>query len=486
MIPFVGFAPDSPPETPGVFLECTNILPALGGFVAAPSAMDAGMGALTGSAKGFAVVSYLDNTVSSFAGDATKLYKSNAGASWLDVSKVGGYTVGTDERWRFAQFGDVTLASCKGATIQYIDSSGAAFADAGTAPKADIIETINNQVFAFNINGMGFGDDVTRWACSALGDYADWTPSVSTQCVSGQLLDSPGPITAGKRLGDVIVAYKQTAMYVGQYVGAPNVWDFRKIPGNIGASCNEAVVSTGTAHFFVGPDDFYIYDGSRPQPLNSPVRGWFLNESNPLYRYKICGTFDRTNQRVLWWFSSKSRNDGVLDKCIVYNVKTNQWGRVDEAIEYVAEYIASGVTYDALGSYFSTYDDISTTVSYDSPFWTAGASVVAYFKTDHKAYQMAGTPGESRLTTGHYGDNLQFSTITRVRPRFIRSPTSSTMKYSHSNTDATNFTQNINCTYTNNYYDLIWSARWHKFEMIFNGTMFISGFDLLMTPDGSE
>ena len=111
----------------------------------------------------------------------------NGSSTWADKSKALGYSLGTDERWRFAQFGNISLATAKTATVQYIDG-GTAFADAGTAPKASIIETINNQVFLFNINGMGFGDDVTRWACSAIGSYTDWTPAVSTQCASGQLL----------------------------------------------------------------------------------------------------------------------------------------------------------------------------------------------------------------------------------------------------------------------------------------------------------
>jgi hypothetical protein len=484
MIPFEGFAPDLPPETPGIFIDCQNIIPSIGLYVGAPSPVDCGLGAIDSAARGFVVTRDLSDTTQVFAGSTTKLYQQGSGA-WVDRSKVGDYSLGPDDRWRFTQFGNVTLATCKSSEIQFMDALGTAFDDAGNAPKAEVIEVINNQVFAFNINGMGFGDDVTRWACSAIGDYADWTPSVSTQCVSGQLLDSPGPITAGKQLGDIIVAYKERAMYVGQYVGTPLVWDFKRIPGDIGTACQEAVVSTGTAHFFIGPDDFYLYDGSRPQSLNSPCRNWFFNNADQRYMYKACGTFDRINYRVYWWFASRYSN-GALDKCIVYNIKTNKWGRMDSNIEFVADYISSGVTYDQLGSLYATYNDLPSNISYNSPFWSSGSSVVAVFGTDHKAYQLSGVTGESKIFTGHYGDNMQFTTCSRIRPRFIQSPTSSTMNYSYSNTDASTFTSNITSTYSNNWYDFIWSARWHKFELVFNGPMAISGFDLVMSPDGIE
>lgn len=482
MIPFVGFSPDVAPETPGIFLDCKNILPAIGSFVAAPSRVDCGLGAIGTAAKGFSVARRLDNSARVLCGDTSKLYLQSGGA-WSDISKVGGYTLGVDDRWRFAQFGDVTLASAKSATIQYI-ASGASFADAGTAPKSDIIEAINNQVFAFNIDGMGFGNDVTRWACSAVGSYTDWTPSVATQCVSGQLLDSAGPITAGKRLGDVIIAYKDKAMYMGQYVGVPAVWNFQRIPGDIGAPCQEAVVNTGTAHFFIGPDDFYMFDGSRPQALNPPCRNWFFTNLDQKYAYRTCGTFDRINQRAYWWFVSKSGN-GALDKCIVYNIKTGQWGRMDQEIEYVADYVASGLTIDGLGSIYSTIDGLPS-VGLDSPFWTSGSSVVAVFGTDHKAYQISGTPVESSIISGHYGDNMSYSTLSRIKPRFIKSPNSSTVNYSYSNTDASTFIAGNTSTYLNQWYDLIWSARWHKMEFIYNGDMAISGFDLNMSPDGIE
>lgn len=484
MTPFVGFAPDLPPETPGIFTDCTNMLPAVGAFISAPSAIDAGMSALSSAAVGFSVLKKLDNTTRIFCGNSSKLYE-QSGSTWSDISKSGGYTLGPDDRWRFAQFGNVSLATAKNATLQYI-VSGSTFLDAsGTAPKAAIVETINNQVFLFNIDGMGFGDDVTRWACSAIGSYSDWTPAVSTQCASGQLLDTPGPIVAGKRLGDIIVAYKNDGMYVGQYVGAPLIWDFRRVPGNIGTHSQESVVSTGTAHFFIGPDDFYVFDGSRPVSLNSPCRNWFFNNADKRYLYRTCGTYDKLNQRVFWWFCSNS-SSGVLDKCLVYNVKTNQWGRMDSTIEYVADYVSSGITYDGLGSSYSKYDDLPTTISFNSPFWNSSGSIVAIFKTDHKTYQLSGASGESRYITGHYGDNLQFTTLTRIRPRFIQTPTLSVCNYSYSNTDASTFSNKLNATYRNNWYDLIWSARWHKMEFVNTGPMSISGFDLVLSPDGVE
>jgi hypothetical protein len=483
MTPFIGFAPDLPPETPGVMTDCANILPGVGVFSAAPSKKDSGLGAVDGAAVGFAVVKKLDNTARIFCGTADKLYEGST--TWADKSKAGGYTLGPDDRWRFAQFGDLSIAVAGSVTMQSI-SSGAAFADvSASAPKAAIVEVLNNQVFVFNIDGMGFSADVTRWGCSAVGDATNWTPAIATQCVSGQLLDAPGPITAGRRLGDIIVAYKNSSMFVGQYVGVPQVWNFTHLPGEIGTPCQEAVVSVGTAHYFVGIDDFYLFDGSRAQPLESPVRQWFFSQLDPKYQHKIVGRFDKLNQRIYWWFPSKS-GSGTIDKCVVLHIKTRQWGKMDGAIEVAAEYISPGVTYDGIGSIYSKYDDLPTTISYDSPSWSAAGSVLSVFGTDHKTYTFSGTPTASSITPGHYGDNLNFTTITRVTPRFLVSPTSSSLLYSYSNTDATAFTQNLSSTFINRWYDILWSALWHKVEMQYTGAVSISGIDVTLTQDGSQ
>ena len=274
-------------------------------------------------------------------------------------------------------------------------------------------------------------------------------------------------------------------MYVGQYVGAPLIWDFRQVPGSIGTASQEALVTTGTAHYFIGPDDVYVFDGTRPVPLNCPVRDWLFANLDERYSYRIQSTYDPNSRRIYWWFPTSSSN-GVPSKCLVLNVKTGQWGRMDSEIEAAAEYISAGVTYEGIGTLYSTYDDLPTTISYDSPFWTSAGSVIAVFGTDHKAYTYTGTPDSSSLTSHHIGDNQIFSTLSRVDPRFLVSPASSSMLYSYANEDATTFTQNITSTINFGWYDVLWSARWHKFELQFNGATELSGYDLTLTQDGAQ
>lgn len=484
MTPFSGFSPDLPPETPGIFTDCANVLPGVGEFESARTRNSAGLPALALAAKGFAVCTKVDGSRRTFSGTTAALYEGSSSA-WTDVSKGGGYALGTDDRWRFAQYGNTTIAANKSTTLQSSTGAGV-FADlSASAPKAAVVAVSGNQAFVFNFNGMGMGDVLDGWACSALGNVTDWTPSVATQCVAGYLRSSPGPITAAKPLGSLMVAYKKDSMYVGQYVGAPNAWAWDQAPGQIGTPCQESVVNTGTAHYFIGPDDFYVFDGTRPTPLNSPLRQWFFKTLDAAYSYRICSSFDRANQRIFWWFPS-SDSSGVPSKCIVLNVKTGQWGRMDGAIEMAAEYVTPGATFESLGTLYATYNDLPTNISFDSPYWTAGGYVVAAFGTDHKAYTYSGSPVSCSITLHDMGDNVQFSTISRVKPRFLLAPSSGTLTYSYSNTDATSFAQNLISTLYGNWFDVQWSAQWHKVKIDLLGPCRFSGADVTISQDGSQ
>src|SRR5690606_3682073 len=148
--------------------------------------------------------------------------------------------------------------------------------------------------------------------------------AASTQCVAGRLLDSPGPILAGAALGSDVVAFKATSMYVGRYVGPPLVWSWTRVPGEVGCVGAEAVVSVGTTQYFVGTDDFYVFDGTVPRSIGAPVKEWFFENLSAPDRHNIVGVVDRARSQVYWHYPSVN-GGGTLDACLIYNYKTDKW-----------------------------------------------------------------------------------------------------------------------------------------------------------------
>lgn len=469
-VKLLGLGPDMDPTTPGVLTNCAAVVPSVRGFKGAPSALSANFSALSAAARGAASLRKMDDTTRLFAGTAAALWEGGSG-SWTDVTRAAGgaYTVGTGLRWRFAQYGDVSLAVQKGDVLQYSSGSGA-FANL-TAPKASIVETVGMFVFLADTNEGTYGDQTDRWWCSASGDYTSWTPSVTTECATGRLIGSPGPIRAMRRFGDQIVAYKGRSMYLGTYQGAPDIWRFDEIPGGVGALSQEAVVNAGTEtdprHLFMGMDDFYSFDGSRPVPIGA---GWIkeqvYGELSNTYSYGAQAVHDRRNSRVYFYYPSGASS--TCDKCVVYNYRTKQWGRDDREVETVFEYANPGMIYNDIGTTYTTYEDMPSVI-YDSALAASGSLSPGVFDTLHKLYTLTGPALSTSITTGDFGDDSEVWLLSKLVPLFFTKPTTASMTNFYRANLGDSLTMDTLATFSDGRFNKMRSARWHRFRMDFTG-----------------
>lgn len=482
MIPIAGFLPDLEPTTDGVITSCGDLIPTIkGSYEGAPTPVDVNIDPLADPCLGIAQVLDLSGAPRLYAGTDTKLYQ-GAASTWTDVSRVGDYTTG-EKRWRFSQFGDVTMATNGIDPIQF--STGVDFADIAGAPAAKLMDVAQGFVMVADTNDGVFGDQSDRWWCSALYDYSDWTPDVATQATSGRLFDAPGPLRAMRALGSNFVAYKDRAMWIGQYVGPPNVWQWTQIPGEVGCSSQEAVVNIGTAHFFIGYEDIYIYDGSRPQSIGEGIKEWFFENLNTDYRSNIRGLHDSPSSTVWFFFPKTDSGDGTPNAALVYNYRAGKWGLASITMDAAVEYLEGGVTYDGLGSEFSTYDDLPN-ISYDSPLWTAFSPSPAVVNPDGQLQTLVGDPLSPQMTMGDVGDDARYSTLRRVRLRFIQTPVSATMQNSYKYVEGDTLTNDQSSTMEDGKFDVMRSARFHRVSFTFGGNVELSMIDYDLQPDGTR
>lgn len=473
MIKLLGFTPDADPTSPGVLTDCANLIPSEKGMVGAPSAAVAvpGLAALAAECRGAAVLVDTTGTRRNFAGTQAKLYELS-GASWVDVSKAGNYTGSSENRWMFAQFGNVALATNDTETIQF--SASGAFADISGAPKARIIVSMKNRVIAFDTNDGGFGDQSDRWWCSAFQDYAGWTIGTNGS-TSGRLVGVPGGIVAAAMLGEYVVAYKERGAYLGQDVTpSPEIIQFQQVPGEFGCVGPEAVVDIGGAHFVVGPDNFWLYDGTRPVPIGvGQVRQWFYNDSSPTYRYRTIVHYDRQFQRVFVFYPS-STSSGTPDRALVYHLLTKQWGRADRSVQAVFQFITPGLTWDTFSSIAASWDALPNT-PWDSQSWQAAGRALAFFTTANELATLTGTSASSNLVTGDYGDDDAVVQSRPLRARFTRAPSAAQCtgytRMTAGGALSTNGTQNI----ADGKFDVRQSGRFHRYSMAFTGDVEITG-----------
>lgn len=479
--PFIGFRPDIDPTTPGVITDCDDLIPTVKGFKSMPSEIPTALPALASGCVGAAVVTKLDGTNRFFAGTATRLYEA-ATSSWTDRSESGAaYTTGTF--WRFAQFGDTTIAVNKSDDTQ--GSSSGAFAAISGAPKASFIDAAAGFVMLGATNEGTYGDQSDRWWCSAYQDATSgtaWTPDVTTQCTTGRLVDAPGPLTGGiKALGSNFVAYKAKSMFLGTYVGAPSVFSWSQVPGEIGCSSPECVVSIGVGHIFISDQNIYMYDGTQPQKIGDDIKQWFFRDLNKPYKSLIKGMHEIAGNRV--WFFYPNGNSTTNNRAIVYNYVTNKWGKASISIEAAVEYLSGQITWSDMGTYYSTWDDLPL-ISYDSSFWLQSSPLPAIFDTTHTLQTITGTAGGCSITCGDLGDDTQLSMLSRSRPRFTLSPTSGTMTNYYRDSTGDSLTIDATSSLNSGKFDALRTARWHRLKYDFVGDCEIVGDAVSLVPDG--
>lgn len=488
-VKFLGYAPDLPSFTPGVLTSCAAMIPSLKGMKGAPSPQNTQLPVLATACKGAAVLRKLDNSTRFIAGTSTDLFEAST-STWTERTRTSGgdYSLGTETRWRFAIFGDVVYAAAKTEILQ--SSSSGEFSNvAFNAPKVAAIDIVNNFVIAVDVNDQGgIYDSADRphgwWAAR---NAANWTPSIANEAYTGDLKSTPGKCRAVRRFGQAAVIYKDRSMYLLTYVGQSG-WEATLIPGEAGAMSQEVVVDIGTPenpiHLFMGVDDFYRFDGARPISIGSPLSKTVLRELNMNFSYSCQALHDRVEKNVYFYYPVSSSVNP--DKCVVYNYQTGMWGRDDRQIEAVIEYIQAGVTYDELGNFYSTYQDLPNQ-SYDTAFWFAGRPSPAVINTSNLVQTLDGPSVNSSMVTGDYGADEYVSLISRAQPLFTTKPSQATLRnYYRDNLGSALTIDQVTSMDSKGRFDFLRSANWHRLQFEFSGDVETGAMGVFIQEDGEE
>lgn len=482
MIQLLGFAPDVEAPTPGMLVDCSQFIPYLTGMEAAPSLQTpVGVPALADPCQGAAVVTLLDNTRRVIAGTQDALYELTSGA-WADVTGTP-YTGGTDSRWSFTQFGNTTVAANRADVLQ--SSASGAFADITGAPRAEVVFSVGAFVMALNVNDGAEKTD--GWHCCAAFDVSDWVESTTTQSASGRLVSTPGELTAGLRLGEYAVAYKATSIYLGQYVGAPVVWDWTPVAGGeAGCVGKEALCDVDVAHFFVGTDNFWLFDGTRPIPVgDGEVRQWFFDNSDPGNLFKTKCVYDRQQNRV--WVFYPSAGSDECDSAIVYHLKNKKWGKADVTVQAVLNYIAPGFTFDNWDDAGATFDTLPD-ISFDSQYWISGGKDLSVFNTSNQLQSFNGVAGTSSFTTGDAGDDDAVSLLKQIRLRFAAGakPATASVTVFNKMSSGDDFMPGPSSTINDGKFDVLCAARWHRAVFTMTGDVKVTGINPTFVQSGQR
>ena len=358
---------------------------------------------------------------------------------FINVSKAGDYTLGgssfqygedASAAFDICAFGDRIIATHKSVVPQHrtaLDlTSGTLFADLTGAPKANVCAVSRNFVFLGNLGStwgstttvVGAGDMV---AWSGIGDYTDWSLNVTvTQSSYAIFNDTPGPITAISEFRDGIVVFKGESMYQGRYVGPganSPVWDFERISDKVGCLGPRSLTNIDTALVFVGQDDIYLYDGTRPISITRGIRSTLVanNQLTGAGTFAMQVGHDKPNKSVLF-------STDVGNTTYVWSYLWDRWGALGNS-DWVIHCNTNADDFRAvtMSSVTAGAQSYSTATNHFN-LYTLVIGPVSGTARPMNRNTTRSTAGVMR--TGVVGDPLKLQTLPRVNPIFITPPAS--------------------------------------------------------------
>ena len=471
-VKFGAYTPDLPPHDNQGVTVALNVMPAGDSYRSFPSAVIYS-NALTNRCQGAASGRDSAGNTFNFAGDSSKLYKM-AAASWSDVSKVGGYTTGSQERWSFTQWGEQMLATNYADDIQeFTMGTSTNFADlSATAPRARYISVVRNNVVVANTYDSSDGDVPYRVRWSGIGDATSWTPSVTTQS-DFQDLDGDGGWCQQVVGGEFGVIFQEHSIWRMTYVGSPIIYQFDEVERGRGTPAPGSVTKIGSAIPYLGIDGFYIYDGQQSVPIGADqIDKTFYSDLDQSYMDRISSTVDPINKIIFWASPGQQNQGGNPNRIWAYNYSPNaqkRWAYADQDIEYIYRSLAEGYTLDGLDAVSTNLDLLP--FSLDSRVWTGNTALFSGFDSSHKQVNFTGTALSATIETQEVEITPnQRTNIQEIRP-FVEGFTTATIQVGGRNSlaDSVTWTSTISANNAGNF-PCRSNYRYHRIRLNLSGS----------------
>lgn len=428
------YRPDLDPRTPGLLVELRNMLPTARGYRAgyALTAHTAHTYSLAAN-ETYPNACFASRWLSTpggivIVGTNQKLNVYDYTNGFINVSKAGNYSLaggtfqyGEDGIGAFdmCAFGDALIACHKSTATQLrsaLDLTIATlFADlGGNSPAAQTCCVASNFVFLGNVGNWSTGPTITgannMLVWSAIGDHLTWTnnPTV-TQCSYAVFSDTPGAITAVRPFRDGVVVFKAESMYLGRYVGAGTnspIWDFVRVSDKVGCVGHRSIADIDSALVFLGRNDIYSYDGTRPVSITNGVFGAISSEFDNNGKNPMVFGHDKPNSQVMMSSTGFTW---------IWNYRYNRWGKQTYGQAIHCQTNADDFRKITLSSVSSGTQVYTTTTNH--------YNLYNLFFNGSTPYNRQTTRSDSTsLTTGAIGGPDKVRTLTRVNPIFVTRP----------------------------------------------------------------
>ena len=414
---FLDFLPDLPEYRNEGLVDATNVVPAFKSYRPVRNIASVSTNALTARCQGFASFRSSSGNITSFAGDATKLYRYQSN-TFTDVS--GGTTFNTpvDNDWQFTQFGNYIIASngADAPQVWQLDNSSAWTALGGSPPTFWHSAVVRN----FVVTGWQ-STNRNRIQWSAIGNHASWT--VGQDQADLETLFDTAEIT-GLVGGEFGIIFGLRKIFQLNFVGGSSIFQIRTIEQERGCIAHGSLITVGNTTYFLSQDGFAKTDGESTQLIGeNKVDDFFDTDVDPANLLRITSGHDPLNKLIFWSYPSTNSSNGNPDKILVYNYSADRFSTINIATQFVGSAFTTGTTLEQLDN-ISTNIDTGFTDSFDSRVYQGGTLFFSAFDSTNKFATFSGDVLESTITIleQEYSER-QRTFLSEIRPVIDVQPT---------------------------------------------------------------
>ena len=140
---------------------------------------------------------------------------------------------------------------------------------------------------------------------------------------AGSLRLSEGSFIIGSvKARQETLIWTDTALYSMQFIGPPFTFGVNLINNNTGLISPNGAVTSPNGVYWMGYDNFYVYNGS-VQKVPCSVLSYVFDDINSGQAFKICAFTNNAHDEVGWFYPSAS--SGEIDRYVVYDYNDNVW-----------------------------------------------------------------------------------------------------------------------------------------------------------------
>ena len=158
-----------------------------------------------------------------------------------------------------------------------------------------------------------------KWASA--GSLTDWTASATNSAGSLTLTDDSF-IRCARKIRSGILVFTDRNVYLMSYLGSPFYYGINRVASNCGTLSNKATVAIQDNLFYMGHNDFFVYNGG-VQSIPCPVHEYIFGDMNKFQSAKVYGGLNPDFNEIIWFYPSASSTEN--NRYVIYNYKENSW-----------------------------------------------------------------------------------------------------------------------------------------------------------------